>query len=347
MSAPPEYLSGLWYLIAPAHALKAGAVQRRTFFGEPVALGRDKGGRVFALRDVCPHRGAPLSKGRLTLGDDGRSLLSCPYHGWAFDLADGACADIPALPRDKCAAIATIRARRFTTHEAHGLIWIHHGEGAPSPPTDLDLSAQFRPLTVTQVDARADYDEAVIGLIDPAHTPFVHRQWWWREGAALKEKTKTFEPTALGFKMPAHQPSSNSRIYRMFGGAPTTEIEFRLPGVRIETIRLGTRRIVGLTGITPTEEGRVQILHVIYADALILRTLRPLVARMARDFLAQDGAILDAQSENLSRAPHRPLYMGDADELAKRYLLLKRAWASRGEVGFLNPTPAMTLHWRT
>ena len=57
--------------------------------------------RFFALRDICPHQGAPLSAGKL----DGTALpcrpgeeisygrmgeiLTCPWHGWQFDLASG------------------------------------------------------------------------------------------------------------------------------------------------------------------------------------------------------------------------------------------------------------------
>ena len=48
-------------------------------------------GRLEAFLDVCPHRNARLSDGRLVNG-----LIECPYHGWRFD-ADGRCAHVPAL----------------------------------------------------------------------------------------------------------------------------------------------------------------------------------------------------------------------------------------------------------
>ena len=347
MSDTPDFLDGLWYLAAASREIGAGALKRRMLFGAPVVLGRTKCGVAFALKDVCPHRGAPLSAGRI-LGEGAEARLACPYHGWAFDVRDGRCADIPALVRDAAIDVGKIRVALYALHEENGLVWIFRGDGAPPPPPSTGLGASFRPQTVTRVSAAAPYDEAVIGLVDPAHTPFVHRQWWWREGAGLKEKTKHFEPTALGFRMPAHRPSSNSRIYSFIGGAPTTEIEFRLPGVRIETIRAGERTIVGLTGITPADRGRVDILHCVFWDLPLLTLARPLLARMARSFLAQDGAILDAQNTNLARESHRPLYAGDPDEPAKWYLRLKRAWAERGATGgFVNPIPPATVRWRT
>ncbi|MEX1097397.1 MAG: Rieske 2Fe-2S domain-containing protein [Planctomycetales bacterium] len=48
------------------------------------------GGTLFALDDRCPHRGGSLGTGTLA---DGR--ISCPLHGWQFDVASGQCVDRP------------------------------------------------------------------------------------------------------------------------------------------------------------------------------------------------------------------------------------------------------------
>jgi nitrite reductase/ring-hydroxylating ferredoxin subunit len=57
-------------------------------------------GKLYGLRDVCPHRGAPLSGG-IVVGaisatspgcyefDNSRKLVKCPWHRWEFDLATG------------------------------------------------------------------------------------------------------------------------------------------------------------------------------------------------------------------------------------------------------------------
>lgn len=345
------FLADLWYLAALSGDVKKGGLTRRIIFGEPIVFGRTESGEAFALRDVCPHRAAPLSSGRIT--PDAEPTVECPYHGWRFRARDGVCAMIPALSSEVAFDASKIRVRRFPLHEANGIIWVYWAESggaeAPStPPPDIGVPASWRPRVSVRVKAEGPFDETVIGLVDPAHTPFVHRQWWWREGAGLKDKVKTFEPTPLGFKMPAHPPSSNSRIYRMLGGAPTTEIEFRLPGVRLETIRVGRRTILGLTCMTPTTAGETEITHLIFWDLPLLTMLNPIAQRMAENFLAQDGAILRAQNSNLSRRAHRPLYVGDPDEPAKWYLRLKRAWVSRPPGGgFDNPIPAGRLRWRT
>ena len=342
-------LDDIWYFAAPSNDVKRGALLRRIFWDEPVVLGRTKSGEVFALRDVCPHRAAPLSAGRICEAG-GDATVECPYHGWRFRARDGACAAVPALIDGDASKISV---QRYPLHEANGLIWIYkagdlRGGVTIDVPPEIGLAQSFRPRIIARTLAEGPYDEAVIGLVDPAHTPVVHSQWWWRKGAEPKEKTKTFEPTALGFKMPAHAPSSNSRIYRIFGGAPTTEIEFRLPGYRLETIRTRKNTVLGLTCITPTEDGKADITHMIFWDMPLLTFIQPVAQSMAQNFLAQDGAILRAQNRNLSRHDHRPLYLGDPDEPAKWYMRLKRAYAARapGEA-FLNPIEGGRLSWRT
>lgn len=49
-----------------------------------VALFRTADDRVFALDDRCPHKGGPLSEG-IVHG----AAVTCPLHGWVFDMATG------------------------------------------------------------------------------------------------------------------------------------------------------------------------------------------------------------------------------------------------------------------
>lgn len=51
----------------------------------PIAVVRWKG-QLYAFRNRCPHAGGPLSAGDVRGGE-----VTCPRHGWAFRLVDGAC----------------------------------------------------------------------------------------------------------------------------------------------------------------------------------------------------------------------------------------------------------------
>jgi nitrite reductase (NADH) small subunit len=52
--------------------------------GGAIAVFRTGDGRVFALRDACPHKGGPLSQG-IVHGH----AVACPLHNWSIDLASG------------------------------------------------------------------------------------------------------------------------------------------------------------------------------------------------------------------------------------------------------------------
>ncbi|WP_353804045.1 Rieske 2Fe-2S domain-containing protein, partial [Shigella sonnei] len=90
------------------------------------------------LRDICPHRAAPLSAGKLTREADGAETVECPYHGWRFR-TDGACSAIPSLVADQQVDVARIRVRRYPAAESQGLVFVWmtsdpRGEGEPDQP---------------------------------------------------------------------------------------------------------------------------------------------------------------------------------------------------------------------
>jgi nitrite reductase/ring-hydroxylating ferredoxin subunit len=82
----------------PLDAIPTDRPLRRELGGTPVALTR-VGDAVYAFRDICAHRGAPLSEGKLV-----GTRLACPWHGWMYDVRTGQCtfpgrgAAVPTYP---------------------------------------------------------------------------------------------------------------------------------------------------------------------------------------------------------------------------------------------------------
>lgn len=349
-------LKDIWYFAKISSALKAGAMERLIICGDPIVLGRTKRGDLFALRDVCPHRAAPLSEGRQMVEEDGSTSVECPYHGWRMGTKDGVCAHIPALTAESKFEIERLRAPAYPVAEVKGTIWIYmpedlkHFDGQPClPPPALENATNERPNMHVCVKAEGPYDEAVIGLVDPAHTTYVHQQWFWRRPADAVEKVKDYLPAPLGFKMKPHPPSSNARAYKIIGGAMTTEIEFALPGIRLETIRNEKHTILGLTAITPHEEGHSSITHMFFWDMPLLGAFKIFMKPLAKKFLGQDGAILRAQNMNLQNGSHNMMYVEDADRLAGWYVQSKRAYRASRQSGqpFVSPVKETRLRWRT
>ncbi len=194
----------------------------------------------------------------------------------------------------------------------------------------------------------AHIDHAVVGLMDPAHGPYVHQQWWWRSSASQHEKAKRFEPREAGFAMVRHEPSRNSRAYAILGGQPLTEIVFRLPALRWEHITVGKRQVLALTCLTPETAGRTRVTQIVWSDHPAFVVLQPFIAMGARAFLRQDAGMVNLQGPGLATDPTL-IWIDDADRQAKWYQQLKREWmASRREGrAFVNPVEPTTLRWRS
>lgn len=342
---PDALLRGLWYFAMPSAALKAGKLVGKTLVGEPMVFARQSDGSVYALRDVCPHRGIPLRYGRM-VGDQ----VECPYHGWRFGQS-GVCSLIPSLVEGQDMDLDRIKVRRYPTAESAGCIWVYVGAAGEDPaidPPSLPVSDGFRPKMIQRVHFPCHVDHAVIGLMDPAHGPFVHQSWWWRSGKSIHAKAKKFAPVERGFAMVRHKPSSNSAGYKILGGEISTEISFQLPSIRIEHMTAGKNLVVGLTAVTPINAQETELHQIFYWTIPALTVLKPILGVFARRFLSQDKGVVVKQQEGLAGNPGLML-INDADTQAKWYFRLKREWQTAAAEGrpFVNPVKPTTLHWRS
>ncbi len=342
-----DFVKDIWYFAGVSGDVKTGKLIRTEIAGEPITLGRKQDGSVFALRDVCPHWAAPLSAGRI-VGD----TVECPYHGWRFGTETGQCTAIPALTSDSDIDPGKIKVRHFPVREDGQLIWVWMAsdKGAAMPdvePPSIPFAAT-KPVIDDILMLNCPMDQAVIGLLDPAHGPYVHQNSWWRTQNSMHDKEKLFEPRHLGFAMARHTPSSNSFAYKILGGKPETEITFYLPGARTEEIKVGKRTILSLTVVSPVTKETSSIRQLFFTDMLKFKALLPIARAGALKFLKQDQAIMNLQEQNKNHDPKR-MYVGDADAQARWYFAMKKEWAaSRAEGrGFVHPVKAQTLKYRS
>lgn len=71
-----------------------------TILNKPIVIIKSEDGEVYALRDVCPHKGPCLSDGALDknctgemtgsyIFENDRDIIRCPWHSWEFDIKTG------------------------------------------------------------------------------------------------------------------------------------------------------------------------------------------------------------------------------------------------------------------
>jgi nitrite reductase (NADH) small subunit len=72
-----------WTRIARLEECPAGSAIERVA-GDRVLAIFHVDGAVYALDGVCPHQGGPLGEGQLC-----GAIVTCPWHGWQFDVRTG------------------------------------------------------------------------------------------------------------------------------------------------------------------------------------------------------------------------------------------------------------------
>lgn len=347
------FVTDAWHFVALGRDVAVASLKRYEIMGEPVLVGRTRAGQVYAMRDICPHRAAPLSAGKLVDKPGEGETVECPYHGWRFR-TDGVCAAIPSLVEDQAFEANRIRVRSYPVRESQGIVFVWMASDARNPMAPDHEPPVFPGVVggeaklVEAMDFDSHIDHAVVGLMDPAHGPYVHQQWWWRSEHSMHEKAKAFAPTEFGWAMVRHAPSSNSRLYKILGGAPATEITFRLPGFRWEHIQVGEKQVLALTCLTPITDTKTRITQIFWSDHWVFDLAKPFLRMGVVAFLKQDGGMVNLQNEGLRYDPAL-IWIDDADKQAKWYQQLKREWAkSRAEDRtFVNPIQPVTLRWKS
>jgi len=167
-----EGLKDLWYPVCPSSFVKESPVSLRRL-GYKIVLWRDQAGKVHALEDHCPHRGAPLSLG-VMLGD----RIACPYHGVEVR-CDGTVTRVPGSPG--CKLEGSRPTRSFHTTEAQGAIFLFnamdpHLDNPPPLRLPEQLTSPEWSSFICYTEWGCDYRYVMENVIDPMHGAYLHKQ---------------------------------------------------------------------------------------------------------------------------------------------------------------------------
>ncbi len=160
------FLKNAWYVAAMPDEV-AEKPLGRTICGEKMVFYRGEGGKVAAMEDFCPHRGAPLSLGYV---EDGK--LVCGYHGLAMG-CEGKALDMPGQRVKGFPAI-----KSYAVAEIYGFIWVWPGEKEKADPAWIHrLEWAVNPEWAYGgglYHINCDYRLMIDNLMDLTHETYVH-----------------------------------------------------------------------------------------------------------------------------------------------------------------------------
>lgn len=156
-----------WHPVMRSDGFVDGTVKSVRLLGVDVVLWMSHGA-IHAMRDLCIHRGAKLSLGKVV-----NNCLMCPYHGWHYN-NQGRCVHIPAHPEQVPPTKA--RTELYQVQIRYDMIWVCLGEPANDVPPfpEWDMVGYGHAVCGPFLHIPAYGPRIIENFLDAAHFPFVH-----------------------------------------------------------------------------------------------------------------------------------------------------------------------------
>lgn len=318
-----------WYVACESRELRAKPLAR-VVLGIPLVLFRDGEGAAGALLDRCPHRGVPLSLGRVADGQ-----LECGYHGWRFDRG-GTVRRVPALcapheAKGRC-------TRSFPVREVDGFVWVWPDadtEPTREPYRFPHLDDDRYSTVVDQVDAHGSMHAVAENALDVPHTAFLHSGLFRGDGArnrievVVRRWHDRVEAEYIGEPRP---PGVVGRLLAPGGGVVRHFDRFLMPCIAQVDYQLGDRSHVCVsTALTPVRDYYTKLYAVASFRLPIPHWLVKLVLHpLGRRIFAQDARMLVQQTRAAARFGGEHYLSTEVDTLGPHILRLLRG-AERGD----------------
>jgi len=155
-----------WYVGATPNEIDGKPLGRK-ICGESIVFFRGPDNQVAAVEDFCPHRGAPLSLGKV---ENGR--LVCGYHG----LEMGCDGKTVAMPCQRVGGFPAVRT--FPVVERYGFIWVWPGDADQADPAKIHHLAWADDPNWAYCGGlyhvKCDYRLMIDNLMDLTHETYLH-----------------------------------------------------------------------------------------------------------------------------------------------------------------------------
>jgi len=220
-----------WYPVIWAHDLRLNEPTKVTVFDVDYVIAKTSETEVVGLLDVCPHKAAALSQGRMTASGH----FQCAYHGWSFDGTSGDCMEIPQLVQaaadgDDSTTSSSVKkpfpklsqrtgATAVPTMIHQQMVWLFPGGNleqallAPPPPSVPEVASGQLKMSTAIRDIPVDWPILVSNICDPDHGVFAHQakpfDWYTASVEEPLQLVQEFPDSGKGFIMKSKVPAKD------------------------------------------------------------------------------------------------------------------------------------------
>jgi phenylpropionate dioxygenase-like ring-hydroxylating dioxygenase large terminal subunit len=303
-----------WYVACESTEL-GNDPRRIDLFDTPLVFFRPESGPVGALLDNCPHRGAPLSLGKVTSG-----LIECAYHGWSFS-STGVCQRVPGLIGHDYPK--SYHAVAYPVVEQDGYIWVFGEpvEHSPGSPPRIPLHDDPDYLTVREgADIAASVFDVAENVLDVPHTAFLHGGLFRSDRATTPRRVVVTRSSRSVEAEYFDEQSLSPFVTKLLTSGQTIQhVDRFIPPATLQVeYRFGPKNhLLVISHCTPTSPHRTRLFATIRLKSVVPHLFLKLILRpIFRKILRQDTVMLEAQTANTIKTGQSTYRLSEIDILS-------------------------------
>ncbi len=283
----------LFWKIANKKEFPSNKPKRYLFNNFPIAIYKNHNNSVVAISDICIHRGASLSHGKVL----SNNCIQCPYHGWEYN--NGLVQNMPGCPDINKNVFGV---PRFEIKEINDDIYIR--------PT-FDINSQrgntYNHTVYIPPEAKDESFVRVSGVrhikrpnnivtenvLDMMHISYVHS--FGNSLAPVPFKIDYDDINELSGRTTFHYTAGRTSMSRLIGGAKYVKVEneFHLPDVTVTRVKANNIVKTIITHCYPIGKNESMLHFDLYRNFLTSSLFDPLFEYQMKITLDEDVDILN------------------------------------------------------
>ena len=269
----------LYWKIGTSNDYLPNQLYKRVFNDFPICIYRDENEELKAISDICIHRGASLSKGKLIQSkqNDCKTCVQCPYHGWEF--IDGYVKRLPGSDKDYNIGVPKFKLYEYSNDvyllptfdelsEKGNISNIKPKQSIYYPPEHYNHD--FVKISGS-INVKANHNLITENVLDMMHVSYVHT--FGNSLSPLPFKIYYDDIDNLSGRTHFYYTSGITSMSNILGNAKHVEVEneFHLPDTTVTRVRANENFIKTIvTRCFPINEKESILFYDLYRNFLTL-----------------------------------------------------------------------------